>query len=195
MNNNLSIPKDKRHKFTQPLGKLIAGKREDTLLEIEHYFKEFNKKSQNIGFYLVGDIVTQDFLSNIFLKNFVKLCIIDEKTQREQINLDYRHFFEQVIDFQSPAGSIPKESWDLLRKIVLSKKRTVLRIIEGEEDLLVLPLVSVIPLEKDNKYYVFYGQPPITDSKRQIPEGIVLVDVNKAVQKVVKKYISMMDRL
>jgi len=195
MDNNLSIPNDKRYKFTQPLGKLIAGKREDTILEIEKYFKESIKKSQNIGFYLVGDIVTQDFLSNIFLKNFVKLCIIDEKTQRVQITLEYKSFFEQTINFQSPAGSIPKESWDLLKKIVLSKKRTVLKIIEGEEDLLVLPLVSVIPLEKDNKYYVFYGQPPITDSKRQIPEGIVLVDVNKAVQKVVKKYISMMDRL
>ena len=40
MDHNLSIPQKKRHEFSQPLGKLIAGNRESTLLEIETYFKE-----------------------------------------------------------------------------------------------------------------------------------------------------------
>jgi len=193
-NTDLSLPKNKRHEFSQPLGKLIAGKREDTIYEVETYFKALVKKKPKINFYLVGDIVTQDFLANQFLKSFIKVCIIDEKTQRNRINLEYEDFFEEVIEFQSPVGAIPKESWALLRKIVLSNKRTVLKITEGEEDLLVLPLVLEIPLEKDVKNFVFYGQPPITDSKHTISEGIVMVGVNKTIQKGVKKYIELMEK-
>jgi uncharacterized protein (UPF0218 family) len=195
MDHNLGIPQKKRHEFSQPLGKLIAGNRENTLLEVEAYFKEFIKKNPNINFYLVGDIVTKDFLANKFLKAFVKLCIIDEKTQRNHINIDYEEFFEEIIEFQSPAGSIPKESWNLLRKIILSNRRTILKITEGEEDLLVLPLVLEIPLEKKVRNFVFYGQPPITDSKYTIPEGIVMVSINKSIQKAVKKYIALMDKI
>ncbi len=194
MDHNLSLPQNKRHKFSQPLGKLIAGKREDTLLEIETFFKDFVNRYSNTNFYLVGDIVTLDFLSNPFLKSFIKLCIVDEKTQRNRININYKGFFEEIIEFQSPAGLIPKESWALLRKIVTSEKRTVLKITDGEEDLLVLPLVLEIPIEKNVKNFVFYGQPPITDSRHTIPEGIVMVDVNKSIQKVVKKFIALMER-
>ena len=194
MDDNLSLPENKRHEFSQPLGKLIAGKREDTILEVEAYFKALQRKSTLINVYLVGDIVTQDFLANSFLKSFIKLCIIDEKTQRNRINLEYEDFFEEIIEFQCPAGSIPKESWPLLNKIVLSNKRTVLKITEGEEDLLVLPLVLEIPLEKKIKNFVFYGQPPITDSKHTIPEGIVMVKVNKTIQQGVKKYIELMEK-
>jgi len=194
MDHNLSLPQNKRHKFSQPLGKLIAGKREDTLLEIETFFKDFINRYSNTNFYLVGDIVTLDFLSNPFLKSFIKLCIVDEKTQRNRIDINYKGFFEEIIEFQSPAGLIPKESWALLRKIVTSEKRTVLKITDGEEDLLVLPLVLEIPIEKNVKNFVFYGQPPITDSRHTIPEGIVMVDVNKSIQKVVKKFIALMER-
>ncbi len=195
MEHSLGIPQKKRHEFSQPLGKLIAGNRESTLLEIETYFKEFIKKNPQINFYLVGDIVTKDFLANDFLKSFIKLCIIDEKTQRNHINIDYEDFFEETIEFQSPAGSIPKESWNLLRKIILSNRRTILKITEGEEDLLVLPLVMEIPLEKNVRNFVFYGQPPITDSKHTIPEGIVMVNISKNIQNEVKKYIALMEKI
>ena len=70
----------------------------------------------------------------------------------------------------------------------------MLKITEGEEDLLVLPLVLEIPLEKKLQNYVFYGQPPITDSKHSIPEGIVMVKVNKIIQTGVKKYIELMEK-
>ena len=74
------------------------------------------------------------------------------------------------------------------------KKKTLLKITKGEEDLLVLPLVLELPLEENVKNFVFYGQPPITDSKHAIPEGIVLVDVNIEIQNKVKKYINLMEK-
>lgn len=198
MGKNLKIPTAERDKFSQPLGKLIAGTREETISEVEEHIRNYiNAPSQQrvVRIYLVGDIVTKDFLANDFLKSFVKLCIIDEKTQRNQIKIEIEDFFEETIEFENPEGGIKKESFTLLDEIITSNKRTLFKVIKGEEDLLVLPLVLSIPLNETVKSLVFYGQPPITDSKHQIPEGIVMVDVEKRIKKVVKKFVSLMNEL
>ncbi len=195
MDKNLKIPTTERHKFSQPLGKLIAGTREETISEVEEHIRNYKNANFEVKVYLVGDIVTKDFLANDFLKSFVKLCIIDEKTQRNQIKIEIEDFFEEIIEFENPEGGIKKESFTLLDKIIASNKRTLFKVIKGEEDLLVLPLVLSIPLNETVKCLVFYGQPPITDSDRQIPEGIVMVDVEKRIKKVVKKFVSLMYEL
>lgn len=192
MSENLKVPEAERHKFSQPLGKLFAGTREMTILEVENVVKTFLKAGLEIKIYLVGDIVTQDFLAKDFLKRFIKLCIIDEKTQRNQIKIEAEDFFEEIIEFENPQGGIQSESFNLLNDIVSSDKLTLLKITKGEEDLLVLPLVLSIPLSESTQSLVFYGQPPITDSKNTIPEGIVMVNVEKKIQKAVKKFIEMM---
>ena len=192
MDGNLKIPEAERHKFSQPLGKLYAGTRKETLIEIVNSIRTFLKANFEIKVYLVGDIVTQDFLANDFLKDFIKLCIIDEKTQRNQITIETEEFFQEIIEFENPQGGIQKKSFTLLKEIVSSDRRTLLKITKGEEDLLVLPLVLSIPLSKKTKSLVFYGQPPITDSKRKIPEGIVMVDVEKKIQTAVKRFIDVM---
>jgi len=195
MDKNLKIPTTERHKFSQPLGKLIAGTRKETISEVEDCIRNYKKANFEVKVYLVGDIVTKDFLANDFLKPFVKLCIIDEKTQRNQIKIKIEDFFEEIIEFENPEGGINKESFTLLDEIITSNKRTLFKVIKGEEDLLVLPLVLSIPLNENVKSLVFYGQPPITDSKRQIPEGIVMVDVEKRIKKVVQKFVSLMNEI
>ncbi|MBA7513802.1 hypothetical protein ES705_05820 [subsurface metagenome] len=195
MDKNLKIPTTERHKFSQPLGKLIVGTRKETISEVEEHIRNYKNANFEVKVYLVGDIVTKDFLANDFLKSFVKLCIIDEKTQRNQIKIKIKDFFEEIIEFENPEGGIKKESFTLLDEIITSNKRTLFKVIKGEEDLLVLPLVLSIPLNETVKNLVFYGQPPITDSKRQVPEGIVMVDVEKRIKKVVKKFLSLMNEL
>ncbi len=195
MDKNLKIPTTERHKFSQPLGKLIVGTRKETISEVEEHIRNYKNANFEVKVYLVGDIVTKDFLANDFLKSFVKLCIIDEKTQRNQIKIKIKDFFEEIIEFENPEGCIKKESFTLLDEIITSNKRTLFKVIKGEEDLLVLPLVLSIPLNETVKNLVFYGQPPITDSKRQVPEGIVMVDVEKRIKKVVKKFLSLMNEL
>jgi len=192
MNENLKIPANERHKFSQPLGKLYAGTREETIIEVEKTIKEYLKKGFDVSVYLVGDIVTQDFLASKFLKPYIILCIIDEKTQRNRIEIEIEDFFEEIIEFENPEGGIKKESFALLDDIVKAKKRTLLKVTVGEEDLLVLPLVLSIDLNDKVKNLVFYGQPPVTNSKKTIPEGIVMVDVEKRIQKVVDKFVGMM---
>lgn len=180
------IPDDERARFAQPLGKLISGTREETLQEVVRIVKEYSKLNYSLNFYIVGDIVTKDFLANNFLKSHIKLCIIDEMTQRDKIVIEIKEFFEKIIDSINPQGKIQTENVTLIDNIIESKKRTLLRITEGEEDLLVIPLVAALPLEEKVKHIVFYGQPPVTDSKNPIPEGIVLVDVKKRVKKFCK---------
>ena len=194
MDYSLRIPRDKRYEFAQPLDRLISGTREETLLEVEDIIKNYIKSNLSINFYIVGDIVTKDFLANQFLKSFIKLCIIDEKTHRTQIYIEAENFFDEIVELENPEGTIQKESWSLLKNIVESRKKTLLKITKGEEDLLVLPLVLELPLEENVKNFVFYGQPPITDAKNPIPEGIVLVDVNIEIQNKVKKYVSLMEK-
>jgi uncharacterized protein (UPF0218 family) len=194
MDFNLRIPQDKRHLFTEPLDILIAGSREETLIQVENMFQDYLKSNKTINFYIVGDIVANDFLSNQFLKRFIKLCIIDEKTQRDNISLKLEEYFEQTIELQNPEGSINKDCWNIFREIIKSEKRTLIKIVEGEEDLLILPLVLEIPIIEGVKNFAFYGQPPITDSNFIIPEGIVIIDVDRDIQEKVRKTISIMER-
>ena len=124
------------------------------------------------------------------IKNGLKVIEVrcnDEKRQNISIG--------DIIEFENPAGMIKKESWALIKKILDSKKRTVLRITEGEEDLLAIPLVLELPIIEGEKHFVFYGQPPITDSKLNIPQGIVMIDVNSKIQEIVKKILSLMERI
>ncbi|MFX0032021.1 MAG: DUF359 domain-containing protein [Candidatus Hodarchaeota archaeon] len=194
MSENFKIPLEEREKFTQPLGKLISGTRSETIPKIVTIIKQLLNSGFSINIYLVGDIVSHDFIENHFLKKYVRLCVVDEKTQRNQIILKSQKDFEEILEFKNPKGTIRKESFTLFKQILFSKKMTLLKVIEGEEDLLVLPLVSELVPKKNLKNLVFYGQPPITDSKHIIPEGIVMVEVNKRTQKQVKKFLSLMQK-
>lgn len=192
---DLKIPKKKRSKFSNPLGKLIAGSRKETISKLEIKFRKKAERNNVFRFFLVGDIVTKDFLENDFLRRYVKLCIIDEKTQRNRIKVSQEGFFENIIEFENPAGIISKESWSFLEKAVKSEKKTLIKIIKGEEDLLVLPLIIILPISKKKLNYIVYGQPPITDAENSIPEGIVVVKNTDPIKKAVKHYIDMMEKV
>jgi uncharacterized protein (UPF0218 family) len=193
MDFNLKVPENLRFKFAEPLDILIAGARDETLIQVEDIFKEFLKTNNNPKFYIVGDIVAKDFFTNKFLKSFIKICIIDEKTQRNQIEINFNGFFEEIIEIKNPKGTIQKDSWDLFKSIIASNKRTLVKV-TGEEDLLVLPLVLGLPSKSQVKNFVFYGQPPITDSEFTIPEGIVIVDVDEKIQNHVKEIVQLMEK-
>ena len=191
---NLRIPKNERHRFTHPLGKLIAGKRDDTILEVKNVLEAFLEEDYTLKIYTVGDIVTLDFIGDEFLKKYIQLSIIDEKTQRKEIQIDFQDIFNNIIEFENPKGEIRVESFSLLSEIINSNKKTILKITRGEEDLLVLPLVVEISLENKVKNLIFYGQPPITDAMNPIPEGIVLVDVDEKIQQQVKNLLTLMEK-
>jgi uncharacterized protein (UPF0218 family) len=193
MGNDLKIPEDQRHKFSQPLGKLIAGTREETIAQVILFLKNAKERFTSINCYLVGDIVTQDFLNNQFLRSMVKMCIIDEKTKRASLEFETSSFFNKIIEMENPKSGINPDSFEIFKSLIETRKKALIKITQGEEDLLVLPLVITIPLNKSVQSYVFYGQPPVTDSKTPIPEGIVMVEVSKSIKKVVKRFLTLMN--
>lgn len=195
MNEKLKIPKNKRNLFAQPLDTLISGSREETIPKVENKFKKLEIENEKFDFYIVGDIVAKDFLANNFLRSHIKLCIIDEKTQRKQIDVGNNDFFKTTLTLKNPKGTISNKSWEILEKIIEDGETTLLKITEGEEDLLVLPLISLLPLKDEVTNYVFYGQPPITDSTHPIPEGIVIVRVTKKIKKTVKRFLRFMEKM
>ncbi|MHA1883993.1 MAG: DUF359 domain-containing protein [Promethearchaeota archaeon] len=194
MANNLRIPQGRRKSFAEPLDMLIAGSREETIIQVENMFKDYLKSGVKLSFYIVGDIVAIDFIANTFLKSFIKICVVDEKTQRNKINIDFEDFFEDIIEFQNPIGTINKDSWELFRNVIETNKKTLIRVTEGEEDLLVLPLIAELPIKEEEVCFAFYGQPPITDSEFVIPEGIVIVKVDKNIQEKVRNILSYMKK-
>ncbi len=195
MDKNLKIPFEKRHIFTEPLDRLIAGSRSETISVVKKELQGYLDDKWGISVYLVGDIVTKDFLADDFLKNFIKVCIIDEKTQRHKVEIDYEDVFEEIIEMENPAGTIHSKSWSVLKDIIDSGKKAVINITEGEEDLLVIPLVLALPVEKKHKHLVFYGQPPITDAKISIPQGIVIADITEEIKKNVNLLVSIMEEI
>lgn len=112
---------------------------EETIIQVENIFKDYIKSGKKVNFYIVGDIVAKDFLSNDFLKRFIKICIIDEKTQRNQVKIDFEDFFEEVIDFRNPVGTIQKGCWAIFRKSIKSNKKTLIKIIDGRNIYLSFP--------------------------------------------------------
>jgi uncharacterized protein (UPF0218 family) len=141
---------------------------------------------------LVGDVVSEDIINNEFLRKYIKTSIVDEKTQRKEKKMGFDKYFDRIELIKNPIGSINMDSFDLFRDLLTFKGKTLIKVIEGEEDLLVLPLISCLEIASQVKHLVFYGQPPITDSKDNIPEGIVLVDVNRRIQKSVNKFLELM---
>ena len=192
MGNNLKIPENQRHKFSQPLGKLIAGSREETILQVSEFLKSIKNTNRLINCYLAGDIVTHDFFNNSFLRSMVKICIIDEKTKRAPIQLEMGSFFDRIVEMENPESGINPESFKIFKSLIESQQKVLIKVVQGEEDLLVLPLILAIPLDKSVENFVFYGQPPVTDSKSPIPEGIVMVKVTKSIKKVVKRFLALM---
>lgn len=145
------LPDNLREEFHKPFGKLIKGL----------------PRSIDPGRTItVGDITTQKFNSR---KVGQRLSIIDFIVER-------RKKFDQISDLgfldnlktvrtDNPAGQI---SWDLFRAIIDSfkdKKRKII-LVNGEEDLAVLPTVLSAPLG----YKIYYGQPK---------EGLVEVEVTE----------------
>ncbi len=123
----------------------------------------------------VGDKVSSTLIS---LGIKAKLYIYDEKTKRtfsEKIKTPV----EQVVLVKNPAGTLTDESLEAIKKALESETSVAIKV-EGEEDLLTLPVILYAPLNS----LVVYGQPD---------EGVVLVRVTNERKKFVENIIRKMD--
>ena len=149
---DLVIPKELRSLFKKPFGQLFKG---EGLRAAEKVKKELRGERLII----VGDVTLKNMLA---LGVKPDLAILDLRTEREK--QEKQALEGRMVKVKNPAGTISGELWESIHEGV-EKPGTVI-LVEGEEDLAVLPCI----LEADWDTVILYGQPG---------EGIVLVRVNE----------------
>ena len=115
----------------------------------------------------VGDTTTEKLLKFGYIPN---LSVIDNKEKRILKNKNMEFDVDKKFYFNNRPGEINGDVLDLIKKITVMDFNRIQIIIDGEEDLLALPLFIHSP----NNWAVFYGQPN---------EGLVIVEVNNITRK------------
>lgn len=157
----LFLPDDVRAELKKPLGILIK--------DFDKWVAENKKNLNSEKIVTVGDVVTKT-CNELFLQQAIS--IVDFHVGREKkfsniIDLGFSGE-EQVIDVQNKAGFLTPvlfQKIESLFKIRSTARRVIL--VEGEEDLAVLPCIIFSPLG----FHIFYGQPN---------EGVVAIEVSKS---------------
>lgn len=143
-NKDLKLPKNLRNELKKPLGQII---KEPVII----------KEAPLV--ITVGDIVTQSFIKT---NRPFSLAVIDRKSQRNFLRQGFHNqLFSRIKNItktKNIPGTVSKQTistiQNLILKIVFDKFPWIMEV-EGEEDLTVLPISLLAPLES----LIFYGQP------------------------------------
>jgi uncharacterized protein (UPF0218 family) len=154
-----------------PLGELWIGEVEENIKRLKEYLPNHNPPC----FATVGDFVSSNILEAGLHPDLV---VVDHKVMRKSV--DPIEFDRKYVNIFNPPGTISAESQRILMEA--SRKCDHLAvIIDGEEDLLVLPLMMYLT----NGSVIIYGQPR---------EGMVVIIVDDERRKWAKKFLSEMQR-
>ena len=153
------LPMNLRRELARPYGFLFVN-------DVE-LFKFLSKVPTN--FYTVGDVVTSTVLRVGLLP---KIALIDGKTKRVIRASKANTYGFEVTKMLNEPGLIRASAMKALKEALESSKRWLFEV-EGEEDLLVIPIVL---FSKDGDY-VLYGQPNA---------GVVVLEINELSRQRVK---------
>jgi pantetheine-phosphate adenylyltransferase len=144
LNRDIELTENLRKNFQKPFGKLLENI--DYSLGIRSHLV-----------IAVGDITTKNFNARSLDQS---ISVVDFKVAREKkfSNMQELGFSgnENIYKVDNPAGHITPDLFRKLAEIINSsmRKRIILQV-NGEEDLAVLPLVLLAPLNT----VIYYGQP------------------------------------
>jgi uncharacterized protein (UPF0218 family) len=153
----LFLPEKSRPKLQEAWGVPLYGSASEVGLQYSKFLKE--KKYRRI-------VTVGDYCS-LHLESDVK--IFDRKVQRKA----FSHGFSCAESIANEAGTIQKESWAAV-KLAIDKISNLC--VDGEEDLLVIPVV----LQAGNNDLVVYGLPY---------KGICLLEVTPALKKQFRSFL------
>jgi len=144
----------------KPFGEIIK-ENEVSREKIHPFIKRSNK------IITVGDTTTEKFVRFGFIPD---LSIIDNKEKRMIKDRAIEYQPDKKIHMENKPGEVNLEAINLIREITTTNFNKIQIIIEGEEDLLALPLFMYSP----NGWAIFYGQPN---------EGLVVVEMDNNTRK------------
>ena len=149
----LILKKESRGIFKKPFGKLYS-----TIHDVNRSFLE------NHFIISIGDATTKNILDAGMVP---KIGIIDNIIERKisEHNIKYNAI---TLNADNPPGTITDELWKTIEKAkyLAAEGSNILIIVNGEEDLAVIPCVLMAP----EGSIILYGQPG---------EGIVVVEADK----------------
>ncbi len=164
----MHLPENLREQLKIPLGMLIPD---------SHTSKENILKQIPLGSFLitVGDATTEKILGHGIIPS---LQIVDAQEKRIKRKPPKSEKIATNISCKNPAGEITEQSIEKIKQAIKSK--TPVRIIvDGEEDLLVIPACIYAP----KNAVIMYGQPN---------EGLVVVKINEKIKKKTKSILECM---
>jgi hypothetical protein len=152
----LILPETMRAELKTPLGRLLRGEPAETIRELTKLLSSCRPPI----FASVGDFVS----SNVLVAGLKPdLVVVDNRIMRENV-APIVHGMRQV-NVINAAGTIQEGAWRVLDEAIILKRKLAV-VVEGEEDLLVLPLMASMPTGS----VIVYGQPR---------EGLVVVTVTE----------------
>lgn len=140
-----------------PLGVLVRGTPRETMGHLRRFVEERKTKT----LISVGDFTCKNIIEAGLP---LKVAVIDSKIMRADIAPWFPSGWKELHVENSPA-TIKAGVWGVLSEAISLNRRAVV-IVEGEEDLLTLPVIVLAPTGS----VVVYGQPR---------EGIVIVEVTE----------------
>jgi len=165
----LQLPDDLRDQLKNPLGNLIS----DNDPNKENIIKKISVESIIIT---VGDRTTENILQ-LGLKPQIQ--IIDGLEKRSERAVPVDDTISTILSCKNPPGEITEESIQIIKK-AFSSEPPVRIIVDGEEDLLVIPTCILAP----ENSVVMYGQPN---------EGLVIVQITPKMRAKVQKILDAMN--
>ena len=151
------INEDVKIRLKHPLGKLLIGPPEKTISLLQEEIKRKNPTK----LFAIGDIVSLNALRNGIQTDFIIIDFKNRRQSTEPLRLD--NF--KILKVKNPAGVITAAAYEAVKSICQRSSPTAI-VVDGEEDLLTLPVIMFAPLGS----FVIYGQPYV---------GIVLVTVTE----------------
>jgi hypothetical protein len=175
----IELPQNMRSELKDPLGFLLKNKPTERLIK---KIKDDNPPLVIfVGDYCFKKAIEMDYIPDI--------AIIDNRTKREPVNNERTIPKAKRIQTVNSPGTISENAWNTIKETIRlqTKKshesqprdRLSIIIVQGEEDLLVLPATIEAPIGS----FIIYGQPE---------EGIVLI---KATMNVKNKFIELIKRM
>ena len=165
----MQLPDDLRDQLKTPLGNLIG----DNDPNKENIIKKISAESILIT---VGDRTTENMLQ-LGLKPQIQIIDGIEKRNKRIVLTD--DAISTSLSCRNPSGEITEESIQVIQK-AFSCKPPVRITVDGEEDLLVIPVCIYAP----ENSIVMYGQPN---------EGLVIVTITPEIRAKVQKILDVMN--